>query len=336
MRVVYLDIPWLLDEGKRPVPELAGVERQIFEDRYELVIASSSDDATPHDGLPHRSLVGASALVVYRLVITDAVLSVLSPTCRVIARQGVGIDNVRVPHVAECGIWALHVPDYCVDEVSSHALALMLALERKLIPQHREIMSGRWSVYAGGVPRRTADLTLGIVGMGRIGRALLAKSRAIFKSVVVHDPYVHHDVIVGSGAQSTSSLSELFRHSDIVSLHVPLTDDTQELISADVLAHARPGATLVNTARGRVVDSAAVLNSLDSGVLGGFASDVFSPEDPRSEAVNRQLTDRDDVLVSAHRAFLSEASELSLRLRVAEEVRWVLDHDLPPRVGRIA
>jgi len=208
--------------------------------------------------------------------------------------------------------------------VSTHALALLLALERGVCVQDRAVRGGSWGIHRGGTPRRTAVRTVGIVGLGRIGRATARKLGVFYSRVIGYDPYVPADAMAAHGVHGVDSLAELFATADAVVLHAELTAETRGLVGAEALAHARPDCLLVNVARGGLVDLPAVLAALESGRLGGFASDVFTPEDPNADPVGRRLVQRDDVVVSSHRAFLSIESEASARRRVAELVRDAL------------
>ncbi|HYN96766.1 MAG TPA: NAD(P)-dependent oxidoreductase [Pilimelia sp.] len=336
MRVVYTDPAWALAADGRPDPALAAAEREVFGPGIQLDLGlfdgryvTSGDDF-------HGYVRGADALVIYRCQVTAELIDVLRPTCKVVARAGVGLDNLNAAALAGAGLYGYHVPDYCGDEVSTHTLALLLALERGICVQDRLVKSDKWAIHGGGVPRRTADRVAGIVGFGRIGRATARKLHAFYDRVLAYDPFVSADLMASHGVRRVEDLKDLFAEVDAVVLHTELTPDTDGLIDAAVLANAKPGCLLVNTARGRLVDPAAVEHALEGGRLGGFASDVFSPEDPNTADAGRRLLDRDDVVVSAHRAFLSQESERSARLRIAHVVRDVLVAGVPPAAGRVA
>ncbi|MFD6159416.1 C-terminal binding protein [Nocardia sp. NPDC060256] len=335
MRVVYTDPAWALDDSGRPDLERADIERAVFGNEIDLRLGlfDSRYLVTGRDF--HDHVRGADALVIYRCQVTPELLEAVGPNCRVIARSGVGIDNLNAPLLAGTGIVSFNVPDYCVDEVSTHTLALLLALERSVCTQDRLVKSGQWNIHAGGVPRRVGTRTAGIIGFGRIGRATARKLQAFYPRVIAFDPYVSADLMAGYGVTAATDLAELFSAADAVVIHAALTDETDRLIDATALADVRPGAFLVNTARGRLVDPAAVLTALDAGRLGGFASDVFTPEDPNDDPTARKLLTRDDVVVSAHRAFLSVESERSCRRRIAEGVANVLAGGPPPAEGRV-
>lgn len=336
-RVVYTDPQWALQVDGTVDPSAAELEREVFGDDVEIVLGCvESGSFLTHGERFHAFVEGADALVIYRARITPDVVAAIAPTCRVVARQGVGFDNLAPDLLRAAGIYGFNVPDYCVDEVSSHTLALLLALERGVCHQNDSLKRGLWDPFRGGRPRRLAALTVGIVGFGRIGRATARKAHAFYRSIVVHDPFVSSDLVEGYGASRCGSLEELVALSDAVVLHAPLDDSTRFMIDAATLARARPGALFVNTARGELVDTAAILGALRAGTIGGFASDVFSPEDPNEDAVNRQLLGFDNVIVTSHRAFLSDESERSQRLRVAEQLATVLRTGSAPLFGRLA
>jgi phosphoglycerate dehydrogenase-like enzyme len=337
MRVVYTDPAWALNGGGEVDRSFADVESTIYGEDIALDLGVRDDGRwiVSGDGL-NEYVAGADALVVYRAQVTHELLEATGPACKVVARQGVGLDNLNVPLLKSAGLYGFHVPDYCGDEVSTHALALLLALERGVCLQDRLVKTGHWGIHAGGVPRRTAERTVAIIGFGRIGRATSRKVGVFYDSVFAYDPYVSGDLMASFGVRKVGGLDELLAAADAVLLHADLNTETESIIDASALSHARPGALLVNTARGKLVDPGAVLAALEDGRLGGFAADVFSPEDPNDDPVAARLLERDDVIVSSHRAFLSIESERSLRRRIAEGVAQVLRSGNPPELGRVA
>jgi phosphoglycerate dehydrogenase-like enzyme len=342
MRVVYTDPAWALTPAGRQDPALAAVERDVFGPEVQLDLGLFQDGQGGQGGYVttgaafHEYVRGADALVIYRCQMTTDLIETIRPTCQVVARAGVGLDNLNAPGLAAAGVYGCHVPDYCGDEVSTHTLALLLALERGVCVQDRMIRAGRWQIHGGGIPRRTAGRTVGIVGFGRIGRASARKLQPFYDRVLAYDPYVPGDLMASHGVHRIGDLKELFATADAVVLHAELTPQTEHLVDHGVLDGVRPGCLLVNAARGRLVDLDAVHAALVDGRLGGFASDVFSPEDPNATETGRRLLARDDVVVSAHRAFLSRESELSVRRRIATVVRAVLTEGVAPAEGRVA
>jgi len=336
MRVVYTDPPWALTGTGQPDPARADLERSILGSGITVELGPFDNRYVLTGEEFHQAVAGADALVVCRAQVNRELTNALAPHCKVIARSGVGVDNLNAELLREVGIYGFNIPDYCGDEVSTHTVALLLALERGICVQDRLVRADQWGVHRGGIPRRVSRRNVGIVGFGRIGRASARKLQPFYHNVFAYDPAVPDDLMASHGVVAVDSLADLFGAVDAVVVHAALTPETVDLIDATALAAARAGCLLVNTARGRLVDTAAVLDALDTGQLGGFASDVFSPEDPNTSPLARKLLDRDDVVVSSHRAFLSTESELSVRRRVAAGVRAVLRDGTPPPEGRVA
>ena len=336
-RFVYTDPMWAVGESGDVEPRLADLERHIFGPDVTLDLGLHRGAAFVREGRDFLEHVrGADALVIYRTQVTEELMDALSPTCKIVARQGVGFDNLNVPLLKRRGVFGFNVSDYCVDEVSTHTLAMVLALERRLCAQNDALKRGTWDIFFGGYPRRTNDLTFGIVGFGRIGRATARKAQPFYGRVLAHDPYVQRDLMRGYGVDKQDRLEDLLGACDVIVLHALLHDETRFMINARSLAAVKPGALLVNTARGQLVEPEAVLAALTGGRLGGYGADVFSPEDPNAHPSNQQLLRFDNVVVTSHRAFLSDAAEKSQRTRVAEQVLEVLRTGAPPRFDRIA
>lgn len=241
--------------------------------------------------------------------------------CRVISRFGIGVDRIDVDAATAKGIVVANVPDYCVDEVSDHALALLLALSRRVVALDRAVRAGTWDTpgVAGRV-RRLRGQTLGVVGFGRLGRRLAEKARALGLELLAYDPLVPAGQVRAAGVGPVE-LGALLERSDWISLHVPLTPQTQHLIGAAELARMRPGAVLLNTARGGLVDQAALVAALRDGGLGGAGLDVLEREPPPA---GDPLLGLDNVIVTSHAAFYSEEALAEQRLRAVENVARVL------------
>ncbi len=192
------------------------------------------------------------------------------------SRIGAGFDTVDTAACAKHGVWVANSPDYGVGEVATHALALTLALIRNIVSYHRDIHSGNWHYLSSGTLRRASDMTLGIVGLGRIGKRFAHIGRNVFRRVIACDPYL----IDGDfpAYVERGSLTDVFAHCDVISLHVPLTAETRGMVDAAVLGVMKPGGFLVNTARGAVVDVDAGLAALERGTLAGMALDVLPVE----------------------------------------------------------
>ncbi|MFB1046175.1 C-terminal binding protein [Streptomyces chrestomyceticus] len=337
-RVLYTDPAWLVADGRQDL-SLATVERDVLGDGVELLTAPHEDGryVLTDDRLLERA-AGADALVVYRCQVTDALLDAAGDGLRVVVRQGVGVDNLNADLLAERGLPGFNVPDYCVDEVAVHTSALALALERHVVPQHVTLTGGTFDIYAGGAPRRVSRRTLGIVGFGRIGRAVARKLGTFYGQVLVYDPYIGRDLAEGYGARTVDTLEELLGESDLVTLHCPLTPGTEGLIGEAELRAMKSDAFLVNAARGKLIDPEALGKALDEGTIAGAGLDVFAPENPHQDPRWKPVLDHPHSVFTSHRAFLSEEAEASSRRRVAELVRDALTGDpalLAGRVGRV-
>jgi D-3-phosphoglycerate dehydrogenase / 2-oxoglutarate reductase len=247
------------------------------------------------------------------------------PSLRVVATPSVGFDHVDVTEAAARGVWVCNVPDYCVDEIADHTLALLLALVRGVVELDRSVRDGEWDYQAAGELRRIADVRLGVVGFGRIGRAVAMRARALGMDVAAHDPLVSDEEVRAEGARP-ASLDDLLRSSDAVTVHAPLTPETRGLIGSEQLALLPAGAVVVNASRAPLVDSGALLDALRRGHLGGVALDVLDVEPPTEDA---PAPSAPRLVVNPHAGWYSErASELAVQ-RAAEAVRDVLEGRVP-------
>ena len=236
--------------------------------------------------------------------------------CRIIARYGIGVDTIDLDAANERGIVVTNVPDYCIDEVSDHALSLALALARGVTLLDRRVRTGSWTPTDARPLHRIRGRTLGLVGFGRIARALAVKAAALGYHVVATDPYIADDAVRDADVEPLS-FDELLERADVVSMHVPLTDESHHLFGSEALAKMKPGAILVNTSRGPLVDTAALRDALASGHLGGAALDMLEQEPP---APDEPLLQRDDVVITPHAGFYSEESVRELQRKAVEQV----------------
>jgi D-3-phosphoglycerate dehydrogenase len=261
---------------------------------------------------------GCAGILLQYAPITERVVASL-PELGIVSRIGAGFDTVDTEACGRHGVWVANSPDYGVGEVATHALALALALTRNVVAYHRDIQAGNWHYLSSGPLRRVGDLTLGIVGLGRIGKRMAHVSRNVFKRVVACDPYL----IDGDfpAFVERRSLEPLFAECDVVSLHVPLNAETRGMIGAEVLSYAKPGSFLVNTARGAVLDVDAALQALDAGRLRGLGLDVL-PAEP--VPAGSRLLGHPRVILTPHAAFFSVESEKELRRKSAQNiVTWL-------------
>jgi D-3-phosphoglycerate dehydrogenase / 2-oxoglutarate reductase len=245
--------------------------------------------------------------------------------CKVIGRFGLGVDNIDLKTAAELGIVVTYVPDYCLQEVSDHAMALLLALARKIPFSNALVQAGRWEMPAVVPMRRLEGRTLGLVGFGNIPRRVAPKAMAFGLRVVAYDPYAPADAARAAGIQVVE-FEQLLAISDYVSLHAPLTPQTRGLFNADVFSKMKNGAYLINTARGPLIDEPALIAALDSGHLEGAALDVVATE-PLSK--DSRLLGRANVILTPHTAFYSVEALEELQTKCASDVARVLGGEKP-------
>jgi D-3-phosphoglycerate dehydrogenase len=245
--------------------------------------------------------------------------------CKAIGRFGLGVDNIDIAAAAELGITVTYVPDYCIQEVSDHAMALLLALARKVPQSNALVQTGRWDMPAVVPIHRLAGRVLGLVSFGNIPRALAPKAKAFGLRVVAHDPYVPQHALAAAGVESMS-FDRLLEISDFVSIHAPLLPATRGLFNAEVFRKMKQGACLINTARGPLVDEDALLAALDSGRLAGAALDVVAVEPlPKGS----RLIGRDNVVLTPHTGFYSVEALNELQTKCAADVARVLSGEKP-------
>jgi len=245
--------------------------------------------------------------------------------CKVIGRFGLGVDNIDIAAATELGITVTYVPDYCMQEVSDHAMALLLALVRKVPLSNELVQAGRWEMPAVVPIHRLAGRVLGVVGFGNIARALTPKAKAFGLSVVAHDPYLAPEVFTRAGVEGVS-FARLLEVADFVSIHAPLQPATRGLFNREAFGRMKKGAILVNTARGPLVDEPALVEALDSGHLGGAALDVVAVEPLTSQS---PLLGRDNVILSPHTSFYSVEALHELQSKCAADVARVLSGEKP-------
>ncbi len=269
-------------------------------------------------------IADADALLVCYAPITRRVIDRLQ-RCRIIARYGIGVDNVDVDAASARGIIVTNVPDYCIDEVSDHAVALLLAFARKVPYLDRRVRGDRWNARDAVPMRRVRGQVLGLVGFGKIPRRVADKARPLGLEVVAFDPFVG-DAEMSAHDVGKVTLDVLLGRSDFVSVHAPLTPETRGMIGEAALRAMKPTAYLINTARGPLVAEAALVRALRDGWIAGAALDVLETEPPGPDHALRRF---DNVILTPHVAFYSEESVQDLQRKAAEEVRRVLSGESP-------
>jgi len=267
----------------------------------------------------------------------DGVLTVRAPItrraiygmerCRIIVRYGIGVDTVDVAAATERRIMVANVPDYCLDEVSDHALTLLLMLSRQMIPAIALAREDTWAVGKMPPLQRLRGQTCGLVGCGRIGSLLAGKVSALGMSVIIYDPYLSETRAGEMGAELVS-LDALLTRADFISLHAPLNEGTHHLLGEAAFAKMKKAASIINTARGGLIDEAALLAALDAGKISCAALDVLESETAVT-AIRSALVRHPKTILTPHTAWLSEQARAALQLRAIEQALAGLRGETP-------
>jgi D-3-phosphoglycerate dehydrogenase len=261
----------------------------------------------------------ADAILVTYAKLTRDILTQLTK-CKAIGRFGLGVDNIDLPAAKEKGIAVNYVPDYCIREVSDHAMALLLALIRKIPLSNKLVQSGRWEMPAVVPIRRIEGTVLGLVGFGNIPRLMAPKAQAFGIKVIAYDPFAKPEAFKAAKVESVD-FDTLLKTADYISVHAPLMPATRGMMNADAFGKMKKGAYLVNTARGPLIDEPALIAALDSGQLGGAGLDVVAAE---PLAKDSKLLHRDNVIISPHTGFYSIEALTELQTKCATDVAHVL------------
>jgi D-3-phosphoglycerate dehydrogenase len=300
-------------------PTLDLAEGVLSELDAELRLA---DEPTP-DAILDVARNADGMLVTYAQITGDMIRQL--NRCRVIARFGIGVDNVDIEAATQANIVVTKVPDYCIDEVSDHSLGLLLALARKIPFSNQMTHAGEWKMPAVAPLYRLKGCVLGLVGFGQIPRLLAPKAQALGLKVIAYDPYVSEESMA-SGAVRKVGLDELLEVSDLISVHAPLTPDTHHMFNREAFRRMKSSAFLVNTARGPLVDEQALVEALDEGRIAGAALDVLEQEPPPADS---PLLGRTDIILTPHTGFYSIESLEDLQTKAAQEVVRVLRGEKP-------
>lgn len=261
----------------------------------------------------------ADAILVTYAKITRDIIGQLTK-CKAIGRFGLGVDNIDLVAAKEKGILVNYVPDYCIREVSDHAMAMLLALIRKIPFSNKLVQSGRWEMPAVVPIRRLEGTTLGLLGFGHIPRLVAPKAQAFGMKVIAYDPYIKPEQFKALNVEGVD-LDTLLKNSDYISVHAPLLPTTRGMLNAAAFAKMKKGVLIVNTARGPLIDEATLVAALDSGQVGGAGLDVVAAE---PLAKDSPLLGRDNVILSPHTGFYSIEALNELQTKCAADVARVL------------
>ena len=310
-KVLITDYVWPSTDPERAVLEAGGASVVVAPDGEEDTLVELARDA--------------DAIMTCFAQVTENVVRA-AERCIVIGRFGVGVDNIAVSTATELGIAVTYVPDYCVDEVSDHVMALLHAWNRKIALFDRSVKERGW----GSQPltmrmMRLRGKTVGIVGFGRIGQAVAAKARAFGLHILATDPVVPAESVEALGGRMVD-LPTLLAESDFVTLHAPLSDATRNLIGPEELTMMKQDAFLINAARGPLIDETALYDALKTGTIAGAGLDVMVDNSPSQD---HPLLSLDNIIITPHVAFFSQESTLELEQRAAAEVVSVMQGSMP-------
>lgn len=295
---------------------LAGIA-DVHDAGGELDDESSVDD----------QLVDADAVLNLRYDIDRPVIERMAD-CRIIARYGIGVDNIDLEAASEREIYVTNVPDYCQEEVATHALTLLLSLYRGVTQYDESVAEGEWDRDIATPIHRLSTQTLGVVGFGAIGREVADRADTLGFDVVTSDPFIDEVTAANHGAELLE-FEALLERSDAVTIHSPLTPDTRGMFNADAFARMNESAVLVNVARGPIVDGSALLSALKDEEIAGAGLDVFPDEPPASDD---PLRTHERVVATPHVAWYSEEANSERRRKAAENVRAALGGTRPENV----
>jgi D-3-phosphoglycerate dehydrogenase len=312
-RVLVTDFAWKDLEIERDILGHSGAEIQVAKTAQEAELVATAPTV---DGI----------LTCWKPVCGSVVRA--ASRCLSIGRFGIGLDNIDIASATLAGIIVTNVPAYCVDEVSDHAMALVLTCARKTAFYDRNIRSGSYDLQEGPPLFRIRGKIMGIAGFGKIGRAVAAKAQAFGMKVITYDPNVDSASVAKTGVESVS-FSELLERSDFISVHVPLLPKTKHLFNYQAFQKMKPTAIIVNTSRGDLIDPSGLLAALDEGLIAGAGLDVLSQEPP---APGDRLVAHSRTVITPHAAFDSEESLRELRETTARQMADVLSGRRPQNI----
>jgi len=312
-KILITDYAWATLEPEREVLSAIGAELIVAETGTEIEFLKYAPDV---DGI----------LTNWAKVTTDVVKA--AEKCQVIGRYGIGLDNIDVATATSLGMVVFNVPTYCLEEVSDHAMALVLAMARKVPRLNNEVKNRSWDRNIGPQMYRIRGQKLGIIGFGKIGQLIVPKAKGFGMEVLAYSPSLTDTVAKVYGVKNVD-FEELLTESDFITIHCPLVPETSNLINADALSKMKSTAYLINTARGGVVDHNALFHALQENWIAGAGLDVLPDEPP---AADFALLDLDNVIITPHAAFWSDESINDLQISAARGVLEVLTGKIPDAI----
>ncbi len=314
-KALITDYVWPNIDVESEVLRAAGVEPVVAPDTSEDTLAGLATDA--------------DIIMFCFAQVTGNVLK-SAAKCMVASRYGIGVDNIDIPTATELGIVVTNVPDYCMDEVTDHAIGMILALNRRLGQHDAQVKAGGWAGVSLDQPmHRTRGATLGILGFGRIGRSIASKAVGFGMNLIAYDPLIEPGQNIPIDAENSTEITtfeDVLKRSHFITVHTPLTPETEGMIGPDELNSMMPGSIIVNCARGGIIQEQALANALHSGHLAGAGIDVVEPAPPPDD---HPLLGAPNIIITPHTAFFSQASTIELERRTAQEALRVLNGNHP-------
>lgn len=296
---------------------------ELLKDKAEVVILKDVAEQTIIDEVHDAfAIVLRSRAKITRRVIEAA------PKLKVISRTGAGYDNVDVEAATEHGVLVCNLPGINSVSVAEHTLSLMLALLKQLFKMDSYVRNGQWYKRSEFIAEDAAGKSVGIIGLGRIGREVMARCRALGMNILAYDPYVK-DLQKDDGIRLYDNLEALFAEADIITLHVPNVPETRQMVTEHLLSLMKPTAYIVNTSRGEVIDQQALVKALKDGKIAGAALDVFSKEPVE---VDNPLLTLDNVILTPHAAALTKESGVKMTVEAVKQVIDCLEGRLPSHI----
>jgi len=280
---------------------------------------------TPEEIISAAEGKDIKVLIVQYAPITEKVFENL-PSLKAVVRYGIGYDVFDIEAATKHGVCAMNVENYCEEEVATHAMSLILALNRKIIQLNEQVKEGKWDVFLVGDVRKISQSTLGLIGFGKIAQKVAKRIAAFGADVLVYDPYIDDKLVSQFKNTSKTNLKFVLEKSDFISIHTPLTEETEHMIGADQFRSMKDSACVINTSRGPIIDEKALIESLKNGEIAGAALDVLE-EEPISK--DSSLKEFDNVILTPHASWYSNEAIKKLKSKVANQAIDVLQGNKP-------
>ncbi len=302
----------LILDDEKDMQDFEATIRDLLHGDVDIVRVNQEDSAAIA-----KAVVDTDGILNPLVVLDEAIIDTMQ-RCRIIVKMGIGYDNIDAAAAAKRGICVANTPDYCQGEVADHAMALFLALHRRIVLADRQVRAGVWNdtILYPDTPR-LSDCTFGLLGCGFIARATAERARAFGMKTIGYDPFLTADYLAGNGIRKVDDLDAFLGEADFISLHIPATAENKGLINMDRLRKMKRSALLINTARGAVVDEADLYTALKEGVIAGAGLDVQVNEPPHQPSPFNELP---NIVLTPHTAYYSTASDRALRILGAEAI----------------